>query len=291
MYLGPQGPNVDFLGVGLLLLVIVSFPFWRRRPAACVAAFAGVTTWMLEFAPAHQWAKLPFLSSVELARFALPVSLFAGLLVAASIDSWWDAIGGHPATRESRWRTMAARAGLVGLTGVAFVPLVSTYSVPFTVTTATVPAWFTKDAPHLAAGTAVLTVPVAYGLASQPMAWQAETDNGFDLIGGWASVPGGNGKSDEMMSPIGGAIAALRALSRDPFGISPAEQQAIRTKKLVLAWAPVDVVLVPALAPPGALAAVTSTLGVRPSWEDGAWVWHIGRDTRLGPVAEAVMPA
>ncbi len=33
------------------------------------------------------------------------------------------------------------------------------------------------------------------------MAWQAETDDSFDLVGGWTFVPGGNGVNDQIVEP------------------------------------------------------------------------------------------
>ena len=97
-YLGPQGPNTDFLGFGLLAAVVVSAPLWWRRASCTVVAGVAFLCWVLEFFPAHAWAALPVLANVELVRFALPVSLCVGLLVAASIDGWWDWVG-------RRWRT------------------------------------------------------------------------------------------------------------------------------------------------------------------------------------------
>jgi hypothetical protein len=46
------------------------------------------------------------------------------------------------------------------------------------------------------------------------------------------------------------------------------------------------VVVIPAYAKPGTVAALTDTLGFPPAWSDGAWVWRLGRTTGLGPPAE-----
>ena len=281
-YLGPQGPNTDFLGFGLLVAVVVSVPLWWRRTSCAVVAGVALLTWVLEFFPAHAWARLPVLASVELVRLALPVSLCVGLLLAASIDGWWEVAGGRWRAGGDAVRRGAARAGVVVLSAAAFVPLLVTYSVPFRVTTASVPAWFVHDAPHLAKGTAVLTIPFAYGVESQPMAWQAETGDAFDLMGGWAFVPGANGVDDEIMSPPGGPVSALRALSGDPLRLTSSAQASIRAA--VLAWRPLTVVVIPGYAQPGALAAMTATLGLSPTWSDGAWVWTFGPRSHLGPV-------
>ncbi len=280
-YLGPKGPGADFLGIGLLLLVMASFPLWRRRPSCVIIAAVGVVSWALEFFPAPLWARLPLLSSIELVRFALPVSLFVGLLLAASIDGWWNAVASRWPTSRDVDRRKVARLGIIVLVVVAFIPIMDTYSIPFRVTTATVPAWFKQEGSRLAPGTAVLTIPFAYGLESQPMAWQAETNIDFDLIGGWALVPGGNGVNDEMVSHLGGPVAALISISRQPLCTTIAEQKTIRTA--LVRWRPLVVVDIPRYAKPGARAAMTATLGLRPTWSHDAWVWNLTRSTRLGP--------
>ena len=276
-YLGPQGPNTDFLGFGLLLAVAVSFPLWRRRLSCAILATVGLLSWMLEFFPAKLWARLPMLSSIELVRFALPVSLCVGFLLAGSIDCWWNAAGRRWPAAVAGGRRRTGQVGIVVLVALAFIPLVTTYSIPFRVTTATVPAWFDQVAPDLTAGTAVLTIPFAYSITSEAMAWQAEAHLDFDLVGGFAFVPGGNGVNDEMMSHLPGAVAALRALSNDPLGLTSAERKAIRT--VLNRWRPLVVVVVPPFARPGAVAAVTATLGFSPTWSDGVWVWSLPRAT------------
>jgi hypothetical protein len=162
--------------------------------------------------------------------------------------------------------------------------MVDTYSVPFRVTTATVPAWFKQNASHLPPGTAVLTIPFAYSVESQPMAWQAETGDHFDLIGGWAFVPGGNGVNDEMMSHLGGPVAALLSMNRHPLCETVVEQETIRAA--LRRWRPLVVVEIPREAKPGARAVMTATLGLAPTWSNGAWVWNLTRSTQLGPLVK-----
>ncbi len=101
-----------------------------------------------------------------LVRFALPVSLCVGLLLAASIDGWWDAVARWRLITPAVWRRRVARIGIVVLVAGAFVPLIDTYSVPFRVTTATVPPWFEHGAPRMTPHPVppVLTVPFAYGM-------------------------------------------------------------------------------------------------------------------------------
>lgn len=283
-YLGPKGPRVDFLGFGLLLVVLVTLPLWRRRRSCVIIAGVGVASWAMEFFPSRWWAALPVLSSIDLIRFALPVSLCVGLLLAASIDGWWSAAARRwPTPRDDRRRKIA-QLGIVVLVLVAFIPTLDTYSIPFRVATASVPAWFKQDASRLAPGTAVLTIPFAYSVESQPMAWQAETNDDFDLIGGWAIVPGGNGVNDEMMSHLRGPVPALISISRRPLCASVVDQETIRAA--LLQWRPLVVVEIPRDAKSGTRAVMTATLGLSPTWSNGAWVWNLTRSTRLGPLVK-----
>jgi hypothetical protein len=281
-YLGAQGPNVDYLGVGLLIAIAASSPLWRRRRTCTVIAAVGVLTWLLEFVPPSLWARLPLLSSIVVKRFALPVSLCAGLLMAASIDGWWGVAGRRWPGVIPAMRRRGARLTVAVCTALAFFPIISTYSLPFRITTAVVPAWFQHDAGDLPSGTAVLTIPFTYYaasspiyIASSPMGWQAEMDDDFDLVGGWAFVPGGNGVNDEVISSLRGAVAALLALSTNPRRLTGTERETIRSA--LLRWQPLVVVVVPRYAKQGTVAAVTDTTGLSPIWSDGAWIWNLDR--------------
>ena len=281
-YLGPQGPDTDYLGFGLLVFVALSMAFWRRRFACRILAVVGVVCWGLESMPSAVWARLPLVSSIQVIRFALPVSLCVGMLLCASIDGWWRLATTGRAVARRAGRSWAARAGVGALVVLAFWPLVDTYSIPFRVTDAAVPAWFAHDAGRLPAGTAVMTVPLAFGIASTPMAWQAEAHDSFDLVGGWALVPGGNGVNDQTISPLEGPVPALQALSDHPRHLSTEQQDIIRAA--VLRWRPLAVVVVPSHVPAGTVAAVTDTLGLAPRWTDGAWVWLLTGASALGPL-------
>ncbi|MGD0392291.1 MAG: hypothetical protein ABSC41_06565 [Acidimicrobiales bacterium] len=281
-YLGPQGPEVGYLGIGLLVAIVASSPVWWRRRGCTVIAGVGVLSWVLELAPIGLWGRLPLLSSIIVRRFALPVSLCAGLLIAASIDGWWYAAARRWPGVTPAMRRRGARLAIVALTVLAFIPLIVTYSLPFRITAAAVPAWFEHDAGDLPAGTAVLAVPFTYGIASDPMGWQAETHDDFDLIGGWAFVPGGNGVDDEVVSSPTGAVADLLTLSDDPLRLTRSEQQTLRAA--LLRWRPL-VVVVAGDARPGDVAALTATVGFPPTLSDGARVWHLTRSTTLGPLA------
>ncbi|HVB52322.1 MAG TPA: hypothetical protein VND89_11375 [Acidimicrobiales bacterium] len=279
-YLGAKGSGPAFLGFGLLLLVALSFPLWRKRLSSIIIAGVAVASWYVEFSPENLRAKLPFFSSVETVRFALPVTLCVGLLLASSVDGWWSAVAKWwPSTSDVR-RRRTGHVVIALLVVAAFVPTIDTYSVPFRVTAAEVPAWYRLNASRLAPGTAVLTLPFAYGVKSQPMAWQAESNIDFNLIGGWAFVPGANGVNDEIVSHLKGSVQALHSLSRWPDCATVVEETVIRAA--LLTWRPVVVVEVPHLAKPGTRRAMSAALGLTPRLTNGAWVWSLSRSTQLG---------
>lgn len=279
-YLGAKGPGPAFLGFGLLLLVLLSFPLWRKRLSSVIIAGVAIVSWYLEFSPKHLRAKLPFFSSIETVRFALPVSLCVGLLLASSIDGWWSAVARRWPSPGAVGRRRTAQLVIALFVVAAFVPTLDTYSVPFRVTTATVPAWYRLNAPRLAPGTAVLSLPFAFGVKSQPMAWQAESNIDFNLIGGWAFVPGANGVNDEIVSHLKGSVHALHALSRWPHCATVVEETTIRAA--LAKWRPVVVVEVPHFAKAGTREAMTAALGLAPRLTNGAWVWSLSRSTQLG---------
>ena len=103
-------------------------------------------------------------------------------------------------------------AWLTGIVGVAvLVPVALTNSVPFTVVSTPLPAWFSIDAPQLPTGTVVLVLPFA---GQRAMGWQAQTGLHFDLAGGFAVVPDPDGTS-AFVAPRR-AVAYLGRLSSDP---------------------------------------------------------------------------
>jgi len=87
-----------------------------------------------------------------------------------------------------------------------------------------------------------------------------------------------------MVSHLGGPVAALISMSRHPLCATVAEQETIRAA--LLRWRPLVVVEIPGDAKPGTRAAMTATLGLSPTWSNGAWVWHLARSTQLGPLVD-----
>lgn len=165
------------------------------------------------------------------------------------------------------------------------VPIAITYAVPFVVHAEPPAPWFQDVAPRLAPGTVLLTLPYPTSAESQAMAWQADTDFVFSMVGGYAIVPGRDGRHSIYVDPPDGAPATLVGLS---FGVSPEPigtlAQTSQLRQALRTWG-VQVVVVARQGrdPLYALGFLTAALGREPLWQDGVWVWYgLGSDRPLG---------
>ncbi len=296
-YFGGGGPNFGpthfpsliYLGAPLLVLLVLSAIRWAK--AAWTIAIMGAAAWLLSFgtmagtefagraAQTTPWwavwrlfAHLPLVEDIEPIRFGALVTWAAALLLAVSLDIW---VGMAAARQDRRARTISAV--LATLVGVAvLVPVALVESVPFTVHSTPLPAWFVEDAPKLPAGTTVLVVPFA---GQQAMGWQAQTRLHFDLAGGFAVVPGPTGRS-RFVVPVGGAVGVLDRLSPGPDTLAPGPEpstpaEVAEVRAAIVSWG-VDVTVIPdgqSTAPVGAAAFMTAVYGRTPMFAHGAWVW------------------
>ena len=180
----------------------------------------------------------------------------------------------------------AGAVALVVIVGAVLVPIATTYSVPFTVQPAHLPAWFTHDARHLSEGTRLVAIPYSpVALASQATAYQAEDSLRFDLAGGYALVPAADGKS-AMLQPLRGTPRILQDLSVSSLlgGSEPARSPQLlsEVRASLRQWGTqVFVVVQPNNAPivlqydsAYAVSYMTAVYGRGPVEQDGAWVWY-----------------
>jgi hypothetical protein len=128
------------------------------------------------------------------------------------------------------------------------------------------------------------------------MGWQAQTGLHFDLAGGFAVVPGPDGRSAFVSTPTG-AIAALNRLSSDPESIvttplpsSPREVTAVRS--VLIRWnVGVTVVTREGRQPEYSAAFFTAVYGRAPTYRHGVWVWAGPPGTTTVPVSSTILPA
>jgi hypothetical protein len=157
---------------------------------------------------------------------------------------------------------------------IVLVPVALTNSVPFTVVSSPMPAWFTNEATHLPAGTVVLVVPFG---GQRAMGWQAQTGMRFDLAGGFAVVPGPDGRSAFASAPTG-AIAVLNKLSPNnilvamPLPTSAASLE--ETRAAINRWhVSATVVTELGLHPAESATFFTAVYGRAPVFRHQVWAW------------------
>ncbi|MHB1712041.1 MAG: serine/threonine-protein kinase [Acidimicrobiales bacterium] len=340
-YFGGVGPNSGplhlpsgvFLGSLLVGFLLVSAVTWYRSRLAWTVMVATVVAWLFSFGttlgteagplssrvhpgwlPWRAFSHLPLVSDILPIRFGALVMFGAAMVLALSLDRW-QAVAEHALRRRSAAAspTQPRRHGrplsgtvagaVVGLAGVALlVPVALTNSVPFVVASTPLPAWFAAEAPRLAPGTVVLVVPFAGQTA---MGWQAQAGMGFSLAGGFAVVPGADGRS-AFVEPPKGAVAVLDRLSADPrmltatpLPASPRDVAAVRSA--LLRWKVGVVVVTRQGARPGySVGFLTAVFARAPSYRDGAWVWNgppgpsrlrVGATTLAGCTGPAISTA
>jgi len=212
--------NGSYLGITLVLTLAVGAVLLRRSRVVQVAVVTGAAAFVLSLGarlavyrapalgpdgaagriplPEMLVAKLPVLSNVEPARFALYVALFAALLLAVVVDSLYGAVRRRRfATRLSRWvGPVVAGGGTCAVLCIAvFVPLVPT--VPFAGVESVAPPSYFQSAAYLRsvpAGSAALLYPMPSGDQPTPIVWAAQTGPRFESPGSIWPVPGLDGK-------------------------------------------------------------------------------------------------
>jgi dolichyl-phosphate beta-glucosyltransferase len=304
-YDGPVGPGVTFLGWTLVVFLAVSVVVWRRRSIAWLAAAVGLVSWSLSLGTAGHSAwepwrlvgHLPVLQQIQPQRFSDSTAFAVGLLFALSIDGWHRLLITRVAHRRPDPRPAATLGWLslvvpvvVTCIGVAvLVPVALSYSLPYVVQASAPPGWVTAGGARLPPGTRVLTIPYASSVVPDAMAWQADDGFRFDLVGGYAVVPGRDAVHDAWVSPPDGATTVLDALS---YGIpptgTPEQYQAIA--RALAEWKVARIVVTDEVDDPSySVAFVTAVTETAPRQQDGAWVWSLP-SRHGGPAAPGDVP-
>jgi len=315
-YYGPGFLPAPFLGVGLLAFLGASIVVWARRRLAVVCAVSGAASWALSLGTswgsklahplnpkyAHWWlpwtavSHVPLLSDVFPTRMALLVTFAAAVLLALSLDGWWsmarkarDLSWAERLPRSARRLSPVAVQAVVGAAATAFAlwslaPIASGEPLPFVLHSSSPPAWFSVVASHLRAGTVVMVDPDPSSGETAAMGWQAEAAMQVRIVGGYAIVPGGDGRQSVNVVPLGGAPRLLDDLS---FGFAPLPATSAHNLSVVRSafrsWG-VDVVVVTDQARAEAYAArfFAAVIGRAPLHQRGALVWY-GLDGGSGP--------
>jgi hypothetical protein len=304
---GAAGPYPSYIGIGIVTFLLVSAIAWHRSRLAWLVVGLGVSSWVFslgfqlvpaKLATAGIWlpwrlfAHIPVMSDIIPSRFEAITLFAAALLLALSADSWWQlAIAHHehrtrtaPDWRAKRFLRMSG-AGIAVVTAATLVPVGATYTFPFVMHHMPMPAWFHRVAPSLAPGTVVLAYPYPDALSPQAMGWQAVNGLRYRIVGGFAIVPGQDGRDSSSVSPFGGTRAVLDSLSVDNGPLPPPTESTIRmVRESLRNWGvQVAVVTRQGRDPKYALGFFTAVLGRLPRVQDGAWVWYgLGPNPPIG---------
>jgi hypothetical protein len=304
-YEGPALPQGEYLGVGLLVVVVLGLLVWWRDVRLWFFGAVRLVTVALSLdITSHYWvpwrvlAHIPLIQNVTVARFFGMTTVCAAVLLGLVVDRTYSTMAGGlhrqstaadtgPATATSaptgRRTVGAALAGMValGVAAVAVVPMGSAIAtnVPLTVQSVAVPRWFTEVGPSLPSNQVVLTYPppVTGGSA---MTWQA-----VDLLR-YALATGAGPES--IPARAGRQRAGLDVITSDSEVFStpaPATVANVAAVRRALAGWGVTYVVVPdpsGLVPrynrtsstAAALGLFTLALGRPPVFSHDAWVWR-----------------
>jgi hypothetical protein len=168
-----------YVGVGLLLLLLITAIAFRSRPVVLVMAISAVVIAIFSMGPHLHVAgqvttiplpwevgRIPLLGQILPSRLMLYFYLFAGVLLAVFVDA------------VLRSRQVAMRVAGLTLLVAALVPLAPAWPYPHGVTPE--PAYFVSGARSIPSGSVALVAPYSR-LDYDAMQWQAEADMRFRM--------------------------------------------------------------------------------------------------------------
>jgi hypothetical protein len=291
-YLGPALPQPEFLGIGLLVVLVPGVLLWRRDRRLWFFGTLGVIVMVISLGLSVPWGLLvhvTILENIIPGRFAAVTSLCAGAMVAVIVDRVRAASGSTVRDLVGRWtrdnRTVVgATLGAVlalGVAAVALVPMAGAISsnVPLTARRVVLPQWFAQVGPTLPPGQVVLAYPAPFSLVQSAMTWQAVDSLQFAMAGGAGpgAVLARAGKERAGEAIISDVSFSLNGPPR----LDSADVASVR--QALLGWEVTKVVVpgpwgLPSYDrgnnPAAALGLFTLAVGRAPRFVDGAWVWN-----------------
>ncbi len=213
---GDLTENGEYLGIPLIVaLTGLAVAFRRRGALLYFIAMAGLS-WVLSLGahltvdgqtthiplPGLALAKIPLVQDIVMARFTLLEWLFVATALALGLDELHRALAGHRATplqritASPRWMTKTLSSVIpLAIAVTVAVPLVPRTSMFPSVPT-DVPAFYTSPAIRaIPPNSVVLDYPYPTNGSVQGLAGQAVAGMRYKVMGGYAFVPGGNGRS------------------------------------------------------------------------------------------------
>lgn len=204
---GDVAENGSYLGIALLAACAALVAHLRRNRWLVAAAVMAVACFVLSLGsslvvaghrtgvplPFAAIARVPVLRNILPSRLALYQDGFVALVAAGGLDEILArrraGRAGGPGSSRRRW---GRDAGLAAVGLACLAPLVPAW--PVATAPAAVPRLFATGARPLAARSVVLTFPFPVSPDDQAMLWQAFAGYRFDLVGGYALVPGPRGR-------------------------------------------------------------------------------------------------
>ena len=297
-YQGPSLLQAEYLGLGIIIVVVAGVLAWRRDRRLWFFGALGVIALVASLGDQSYWTpwrlltRVPLVQNVLPGRFAAITSLCVAIVLAIVVDrthgsvgTWVKGLGARRSARHGQGRRGALTGALAGgvalvVSAVAVVPIGSALAsnTPLTTRAVTLPAWFSDVAPHLPPGQVVLTFPPP-GIGASTLAWQAVDSFHFPLAAG--AGPG------SILARAGKERAGLAAINAAAFSLAappPATVANIDAVRQALAGWGVTLIAVPnpqTLVPPfGQLDNAAWALGMftlathrLPQFVRDTWVW------------------
>ena len=294
----------EYLGFGLILVVVLGVIGWRRDRRLWLFGAIGVVCVALSISVARQvnsyWVpwrilvRVPVIQNILPGRFMAMTFLCAAVLLGLIVDhchravlEWWRTPpdrSRRPRLQLTGWRRRAI-AGSVA-TAVALVAVVPTSlayadSLPLVLPAVVLPEWFTTVAPHLPSGEVVLTYPSTFGGFQSSLSWQAVDRMSFSLVEGGG--PGG------VLQRAGSRRDAYISLGNAAFILDPSTVFTATTvatvRHALISWGVTTVVIPDQPELPAyeqgfntsyTVGLMTAALGVGPEFRARAWTWTLG---------------
>lgn len=285
-HVAPSGPPMNYLTVPLVLLAVATAWRGRRDAAVRVLAAVGVVTSSFAlggtvhlgpgaspFLLVSPWGlveHLPMLDQVLAARWSILAFGAVLLLAGYGATRWWSGEWGRGGRLARRSVGVAVVATVVAVAVVAPFPLGRTADG---VAPPSVDRY--ASSAHGPSRLLVIPLPSEHPGTASPMAWQAEHDFAFALVGGYLLTPTTGSSESAWRVPPRGPDGALANLATAFAGHATTPSAYRDLHRALASTAPTDVVLVPPLV--GATVTATTLaglLGPPVASSDGLWWWH-----------------
>jgi hypothetical protein len=218
---GNLAENDGYLGIPLLALLLAAALRYRRRGEVAFAGIMMLLTELLSLGPRlnvdksttsvpllmADFDRFPIFSQFVDSRFALYADLFGAMILAIAADQFRRTLQDRASSRKlagARHRRPGPirwpRIVVVGILAVALAPLVPRW--PSRSYAASLPRYFSAvSLARVPPGSVALTYPYPDYPNLSAMLWQADTSMRFRIIGGYALVPGIDGRPIFRLSP------------------------------------------------------------------------------------------